>query len=378
MDGSAIVALRASLGDITDVRVQGRSDHLLIDVLGVTILAVLCGADDFVAVATFARDRKDWLSRFFEFPGGIPSHDTFQRVLGLIDPAQFSTSLVKWTAALQTTLKGQVIAIDGKTARGSGSKCKGIRALHLVSAWATTSGLCMGQVAVDEKSNEITAIPELLDLLTVKEAVVTIDAMGMQTEIVNKLREKEADYVIGLKDNQPTLAADMRALSEEGCETDFEHLTTDVDTTRENARGGIEERTIRVIEIPEESPHRTKWQDLRTLAVVLTRTERDGNENFETRMYLSSLSPKAKRMSQAIRSHWGIENTLHWSMDVTFGEDHHRFLNRNGVQNLSAIRRFAIAILRRDTKTKLGAKNKRFKAAMNPDYILDVLQSLNL
>lgn len=378
MDGSAIVALRASLGDITDVRVQGRSDHLLIDVLGVTILAVLCGADDFVAVATFAKDRKDWLSRFFELPGGIPSHDTFQRVLGLIDPAQFSTSLVKWTAALQTTLKGQVIAIDGKTARGSGSKCKGIRALHLVSAWATTSGLCMGQVAVDEKSNEITAIPELLDLLTVKEAVVTIDAMGMQTEIVNKLREKEADYVIGLKDNQPTLAADMRALVEEGCETNFADLTTDVYTTRENARGGIEERTIRVIEIPEESPHRTKWQDLRTLAVVLTRTERDGNENFETRMYLSSLSPKAKRMSQAIRSHWGIENTLHWSMDVTFGEDHHRFLNRNGVQNLSAIRRFAIAILRRDTKTKLGAKNKRFKAAMNPDYILDVLQSLNL
>src|SRR5690606_11237567 len=150
------------------------------------------------------------------------------------------TSLVEWTAALQTSLKGQVIAIDGKTARGSGSKCKGIRALHLVSAWATTSGLCMGQVAVDEKSNEITAIPELLDLLTVKGAVVTIDAMGMQTEIVKKVREKKADYVIGLKDNQPTLAADMRALVDEGCETDFEHLTTDVHTTREKARGGIE------------------------------------------------------------------------------------------------------------------------------------------
>lgn len=378
MDGSAIESLRVSLSDVTDVRVQGRSAHLLIDLLSITILAVLCGADDFVAVSTFAKDRKDWLSRFFELPSGIPSHDTFQRVLGLIDPAQFSTSLVNWTSALQTALKGQVIAIDGKTARGSGSKCKGIRALHLVSAWAMTSGLCMGQVAVEEKSNEITAIPELLDLLSIKGAVITIDAMGMQTEIVKKIREKEADWVIGLKDNQPKLAADMGTLLEDGCRTNFEQLTTDVYTTKENARGGIEERTVRVIEIPEDSPHRKKWTDLRTLAVVLKKTERDGVESFETRMYLSSLAPKAKRMSSVIRSHWGIENTLHWGMDVTFGEDHHRLLNRNGVQNLSAIRRFAIAILRRDTKTKLGAKNKRFKAAMNPDYILEVLENLAL
>jgi len=348
------------------------------DILCITILAVLCGADDFVAVATFAQNRKDWLARFFVLPGGIPSHDTFQRVLGLIDPGQFSAALVNWTSALQTALKGQVIAIDGKTARGSGSKAKGIRALHLVSAWATTSGLTLGQVAVDEKSNEITAIPELLDLLMVKGAIITIDAMGMQTAIVDKIREKEAHFVIGLKDNQPTLAADMAALLDEGCQTNFENLTTDVYTTTENARGGIEERTVRVIEIPEDSPHRAKWKDLRTLAVVLTRTVRDGLENFDTRMYLSSLEPKAKRMSKAIRSHWGIENKLHWGMDVTFGEDHHRLLDRNGVQNLSAIRRHAIAILRRDTKSKIGAKNKRFKAALNPNYILEVLESISI
>ncbi len=378
MDGSAIDSLRAALGDVTDVRVQGRSEHLLIDILCITILAVLCGADDFVAMATFATSRREWLSRFFKLPGGIPSHDTFQRVLGLIDPAQFSSSLVNWTAALQTALRGQVIAIDGKTARGSASKSKGIRALHLVSAWATTSGLSMGQVAVDEKSNEITAIPELLDLLTVKGAVVTIDAMGLQREIVRKIREKEADYVIGLKGNQPTLLRDMEALLEEGCDTNFEGLVTDVETTIETARGGIEERTVRAIEIPADSPYRAQWEALRTLVVVLTRTEREGRENFETRFSVSSLAPNAKRLSQGIGSHWGIENTLHWGMDVTFGEDHHRFLNRNGVQNLSAIRRFAIAILRRDKKTKLGAKNKRFKAAMNPDYILEVLDNLSL
>ena len=184
--------------------------------------------------------------------------------------------------------------------------------------------------------------------------------------------------MIGLKDNQPTLAADMGALLDEGCQTNFENLTTDVYTTTENAHGGIEERTVRVIEIPKDSPHRAKWKDLRTLAVVLTRTVRDGIENFDTRMDLSRLEPKAKRMSKAIRAHWGIENTLHWGMDVTFGEDHHRLLDRNGVQNLSAIRRLAIAILRRDTKSKIGAKNKRFKAALNPNYILEVLESLSI
>ncbi len=378
MDRSALESLRESVNQITDPRVPGRSDHLLVDLVGITTLAVLCGADDFVAVATFARMRHEWLKQFFELPTGIPSHDTFSRVLGLIDPKQFSASLVNWTAALQTALQGQIISIDGKTARGSVSKKKGLRALHLVSAWATEAGLTLGQVAVDEKSNEITAIPELLNLLSLKGAIITIDAMGMQKAIVETIREKEAHFLIGLKDNQPTLAADMGQLLEEGCRTDFAGLTTDVHVTTEKAHGGVEQRDVRAIEIPADSPHRKTWKDLRTLVVVLKRTERDGLEKFETRLYLSSLPPQAELLSRAVRSHWGIENSLHWTMDVTFREDHHRLLDRNGVCNLSAIRRLAVSILRRDTTSKIGAKNKRFKAAMDPNYILDVLHQIKL
>jgi predicted transposase YbfD/YdcC len=363
---------------INDPRVQGRSDHLLVDIVSISILGVLCGADDFVAVATFATTRREWLAHFFVLPAGIPSHDTFSRVLGMIDPKQFSASLVNWTAALQTALKGRIVAIDGKSARGSACKSKGLRALHLVSAWATEAGLTLGQVAVDEKSNEITAIPELLDLLSLKGAIVTLDALGMQKDIVEKIRDKRADYVIGLKDNQPMLAADMAQLLEEGCRTDFVNLTTDLHVTTEKAHGGVEQRDVRAIEIPKDSPHRQTWKDLRTLAIVLKRTERDGIETFETRLYLSSLPPQARLLSKAIRSHWGIENTLHWGMDVTFREDHHRLRDRNGVQNLSAIRRLAVSILRQDTTSKVGAKNKRFKAAMDPNYILDLFQRLKL
>lgn len=375
MDGAALKTLCDSANQISDPRVQERSDHLQIDIIGITILAVLCGADDWVAVATFATARRDWLKQFFELPFGIPSHDTFGRVMGLIDPKEFSACLVNWTSALQSVLNGRVIAIDGKTARGSASKKKGRRALHIVSAWATDAGLTLGQVAVEEKSNEITAIPELLDLLNVKGAVVTIDAMGMQKGIVEKVREKQADYVIGLKDNQPTLAADMRKLADQGSETNFADLTTDVYSTTEKAHGGVEQRDVRVIEIPHDSPHRKTWKDLRTLAIVITRSERNGSEHYDTRMYLSSLPPDARLLSHAIRSHWGIENSLHWTMDVTFREDHHRLLDRNGVQNLSAIRRLAVSILRQDKTTRLGAKNKRLKAALDPDYILNVLNA---
>jgi predicted transposase YbfD/YdcC len=378
MERSAIDQLRESVSQVSDPRVQGRSDHLLVDIVCITILGVLCGADDFVAVATFARKRREWLQQYFELPSGAPSHDTFGRVMGLIDPKQFSACLVNWTAELQTALKGRHVAIDGKTARGSVRKSKGLRAMHLVSAWAAEAGLTLGQVAVDEKSNEITAIPELLELLSLKGAIVTIDAMGMQKEIVEKINEKEADYVIGLKDNQPTLAADMRELVEEGCQTNFENLKTDVYTTAEKAHGGVEQRDIRAIEIPKDSPHRKTWKGLRTLAVVLMHIVRNGVETFETRLYLSSLAPNAKLLAKAIRGHWGIENSLHWTMDVTFNEDHHRLLDRNGVCNLSAIRRLAVSILRQDTKSKIGAKNKRFQAALDPNYLLEVLDNMKI
>ena len=191
-----------------------------------------------------------------------------------------------------------------------------MRALQLVSAWATAEGLTLGQVAVEEKSNEITAIPALLELLSLKGAVVSIDALGMQKAIVEKLREKQAEFVIGLKDNQPTLAADMSQLRNEGCRIRFPGLTTDLHSTTEKAHGGIEQRAVRVIELPKDSPHRQTWPGLRTLAVVLKRIERDNIETYETSFYLSSLPPQAELLARVIRSHWGIENSRHWTMDV--------------------------------------------------------------
>ena len=273
MDSSAFTKLGEVVGQIRDPRVTNRSDHLLVDIVGITILAVLSGADDFVAVASFAGERRDWLAGFFELLLGIPSHDTFVRVGGLLDPKAFSAALVNWTAALQTALNGRIVAIEGKTARGSASPAKGVRALHLVSAWAIEAGLTLGQVAVDAKSNEITAIPELLDIISVNGATVTIDAMGMQKAIVETIREKKADYVIGLQDNQPTLAADMHALLDEGCHTDFAGLVTDLHVTVEKARGGTEQRDVRALEIPQDSPHRQTWKDLRTLARASRRSK---------------------------------------------------------------------------------------------------------
>ena len=213
-------------------------------------------------------------------------------------------------------------------------------------------------------------------MLSLKGAVVSINAMGMQKAIVEKLHEKQADFVIGLKDNQPTQAADMRQLLGEGCRTSFLELTPDLHSTTENAHDGIEQREVRVIELPKDSTHRHTWPGLRTLAVVLKRIERENIETSETRFYLSSQPPQAELLARVIRSHWGIENSRHWTMDVTLHEVRHRLINRNGVSNLSAIRRRAVSILRQDTRTKLGAQNKRFKAVMDPDYILNVLANL--
>jgi predicted transposase YbfD/YdcC len=373
MDGGAVRTLCAEARKIPDPRVVARCDHLLVDVVAITVLAVICGADDWLSVHAFAVERQGWLKQFLKLPAGVPSHDTFGRVMGLIEPKQFTACLINWMSALQTALKGRVVAIDGKTARGSGRKQKGLRPIHIVSAWAIENGVMLGQLAVDEKSNEITAIPELLDVLAISGAIITLDAMGMQKEIVEKIRDKKAHYVIGLKDNQPKLNADMQQLAAEGFETGFANMQTDGCTTTETARGGVERRDIRVIALPEDSPHRSAWRDLNTLVIVNTQVVRNAEERCESRMYLSDLPPQARRLSGVIRQHWGIENTLHWSMDVTFREDHHRLEDRNGVQNLSAIRRMAVSILRQDKSSKVGAKTKRLKAALNPNYLLQIL-----
>jgi predicted transposase YbfD/YdcC len=373
-EGTAFVnGLRTCFAELHDPRVHGRCDHTLLDILAITLLASMCGADDWPEVEVFGRKREPWLRDFLELPNGIPSHDTFRRVFGLLERGHFAAGLFLWTQALHEATGGKVIAIDGKTARRSLSKKSGLGALHLVTAWATESGLTLGQVACAERSNEITAIPELLERLTITGCTVTIDAMGCQKEIAAQIIQQNGDYVLGLKGNQSGLERDMCQLLEKELETQAPVPAKQVHETNETGHGRVEQRMIRAIPIPADHPQRVLWDKLQTLVVVTSCRTVGERETWETRLYISSHKPHAKKLAAAIRQHWGIENTQHWSLDVTFGEDVRRQQDRNGAANLAAVRRLALSLLRQDKTNKCGLKNKRLACALDPDYLLTVL-----
>lgn len=381
MDGAAcgfVEGLKSRFADLKDPRVAASCDHLLIDILAITILAVASGADDWTDLELFGRMRQAWLKTFLALPGGIPSHDTFQRVFGLLDRKQFAACLFQWTQALHEATGGKLIAIDGKTLRRSFAKRTGKAALHLVTAWSSENGLTLGQVACEEKSNEITAIPELLKLLSLRGCTVTIDAMGCQKEIAQQIREQKGHYVLALKGNQSGLEQDMRTLFEQGIDADFAGLTYQECQTTETGHGRIEERTCHVVEIPPEHPQRRVWKDLRTLVVVTSCRTQNETETWETRLYVSSHAPKAQPLAHAIRRHWRIENSQHWVLDIAFGEDARRQQDRNGGANLAAVRRLAVSLLRQDQSIKRGAKCKRMACALDPDYLLRVIHNAKI
>jgi len=370
-----VAGLQRCFANLHDPRVQGRCDHFLIDILAIGLLAVMCGAEDWPDIEAFGNCRHEWLKTFLQLPGGIPSHDTFRRVFGLLDRKQFAACLFQWTQALHEATGGKVMAIDGKTARRSFAKKTGKAALHLVTAWASENGLTLGQVACEEKSNEITAIPELLKLLDLRGQTVTIDAMGCQKEIAAQIRGQKGHYILALKGNQGTLADDMERFYEEAVDRKFagvEHSTVD---TFDRGHGREEFRSYDAMEIPQDHPQRAVWKDLRSLVVVTSCREMDGEEHWETRQYITSHAPQAKQLAKAIRQHWGIENTQHWSLDVTFGEDTRRQQDRHGAANLAAVRRLALSLLRQEKTNKRGVKNKRLACALDPKYLLTVLNN---
>jgi len=378
MDGAArkfVETVTTCFAELKDPRVQASCDHRLLDILAITILGVTCGADDWTDLETFGRLRHDWLKTFLDLPGGIPSHDTFRRVLGLLDRKQFAACLFQWTQAIHEATGGKLLAIDGKALRRSFAKRSGKAMLHLVTAWASESGLTLGQVACQEKSNEITAIPELLELLSLQGSTVTIDAMGCQREIAAQIRQQKGHYVLALKGNQSGLAEDMQQLFEQGIETEFEGMQHDVESTRETGHGRTDERTCHVIEVPRDHPQRRAWKDLRTLVVVNSRRVVGDCETWESRLYVSSHPPRAKRLAHAVRRHWGIENGQHWVLDVTFGEDARRQQDRNGGANLAAVRRLAVSLLRQERTLQRGAKCKRMACALDPNYLLRVFHN---
>jgi predicted transposase YbfD/YdcC len=373
---------------LTDPRTARGREHRLIDILTITLCAVICGADDWVAVATYGGAKEAWLRTFLALPNGIPSHDTFGRVFRLLDPDELRRCFLGWVQAVvgASTVGGepgglgeQVVAVDGKTLRRSHDRGAGKGPLHLVSAWAVESGLVVGQVATAAKSNEITAIPALLKLLALEGATVTIDAMGCQTAIASQIVEQGADYVLALKDNHEHLHSRVRSAfldADAAVGTTLPLADLEAHTTVEKAHGRIERRRCRAIGDPAYlafiDPDRA-WKNLKSV-VRIESTRRIGDAvSIEARHYLSSLPADAPRLSQVIRSHWGIENRLHWVLDLAFHEDSSRVRADHAPENLAIIRHLALNLLRRDPTRRIGLKNSRFKAALSDAYLRSIL-----
>ncbi len=369
-----VEGVRQCFHDLPDPRVVNRCRHRLLDILAIAILAVLSGADDWTDMEVFAETCADWLAEFLELPGGIPSHDTFRHVFGLFERKQFAVCLLRWTQALAEATGGKLLAIDGKTLRRSHRKRADLAALHLVTAWSSENGLTLAQVAVEDKSNEITAIPELLKLLNLKDCTVTIDAMGCQQEIVEEIRDAQAHYVLAVKDNQPHLREDLSEHFDRVLEAEETLPIQQHHATAEVGHGRQERRFYYSTPVPEMLRHRDAWRDLTSVGCVVTATQRDGKEVCEVRYYISDQKPHAKRLAQAVRGHWSIENSQHWVLDVAFREDDRRQQDRHGAANLATIRRLAVSLLRQDKTITNGAKAKRMKAALDPNYLLRVLK----
>ena len=370
---SKLPAIKHYFRSLKDPRRRHRRLHRLLDMIVVAICAVLCGADDWQEVVTFGQGRLAWLKRFLALPNGIPSHDTFERVFARLDPQAFQACFRTWTAALCARLEMPHIAIDGKTLRHSGAGSLG--PLHVVSAWATANHLALGQEAIEEKSNEITAIPRLLELLALEGALVTIDAIGCQKDIASQVVAQGGDYVLAVKDNQPTLHADIQQvfddlLSEQ--ETALEHRALE---THERDHGRTESRCYHVVSLPADFAERhAAWEGLRSLGLVLSARQVGQQEpTYEARFFISSLKPGVRRFAQAVRQHWGIENSLHWHMDITFGEDGSRIRQRRGAENFALLRRLTVGLLKRHPAKKSIAC-KRLAAALDTGFLEEILQ----
>jgi predicted transposase YbfD/YdcC len=345
----------------------------LVNIVTIAICAVICGADDFVSIAEYGRRKKAWLSRFLDMNAGVPSHDRFNAVFAALKPAEFEKCLLNWIAALHDITGGRIVAIDGKTLRRSFDAASSKSAIHMVSAWATANQVSLGQVVVDEKSNEITAIPKLLKMLELSGSLVTIDAMGCQTEIARAIVDGGADYVLAVKENQPTLHAGIVDFFADHIEDDFARVKVSRHATSEKGHGRKEKRSYYVCPVPEDLPGAERWANLTMIGVAISDTMRGDEECSETRFYILSKKLSGRRFAEAVRGHWSIENQLHWQLDVTFQEDLSRIRKGHADANFSLLRRTALSMLKNNRTAKVGVKNKRLTAAWDDDYLLEVL-----
>ena len=367
------LSLAHHFADLTDPRIDRSRLHELLDIVAIAICAVVAGADSWDDIEDFGNAKIDWLGTFLELPNGIPWHDTFRRLLERLDPAEFQKGFLGWIEALHEATERQVIAIDGKALRRSLDRANGQSALHLVHAWATANHLLLGQVAVDEKPNEITAIPVLLKMLSISGAIVTIDAMGCQKEIARTIRGREADYILALKANHERLFEQVVAFWDRACARLMKGPDIGYDRQWSEGHGRTEARRCWATSDLDWLEGREEWKDLKS--VVFIESERFIGESLsvETRYYLSSLPNDAKLLNAAVRSHWGVENSLHWVLDVTFDEDRSRIKKENAPENFGLLRRLALCLLKKETTSKRSIKGKRLQAGWDDGYLLRVL-----
>lgn len=350
--------------------------HPLINFIVIAICAVICGADDFVAIADFGVAKRRFFRKILDLSAGIPSHDRFNAVFSMLSPAEFERCLLSWIQALQEATGGQVIAIDGKTLRGSFDKASGKSAIHMISAWSSANSISLGQLVVDAKSNEITAIPKLLEMLHLKGSTVTIDAIGCQTEIARTIVDAGGHYVLNVKGNQGTLRNGIETFFAEYLDGQQPPVPVQQRHSTSKGHGRMESRWHYVSSVPRDLPDRDRWPGLKAIGMVISNVERDGKTCVDVRYYIMSRKMSVKKFATIVKGHWAIENELHWQLDVTFREDHSRIRKGNADANASILRRIALMLLKNEKTAKLGVKNKRLSAGWNEDYLFKVLVSL--
>lgn len=362
---------------LPDPRSTHTCEHPLIDIICVAICAVICGADSWVGVETFGKAKRQWLEQYLALPNGIPSHDTFGRVFAALDAEQFQQHFLHWVKTVWPAELGEVISIDGKTLRGSHDTTIGKDAIHMVSAWANDSRLVLAQRVVDTKSNEITAIPALLKLLDLHGCTVTIDAMGCQSEIANQIVKQKGEYVLAVKDNHETLHADIIDTFTYVAADSWQGVGHDHTRTIEAGHGRIEVRDYWLITEAEYLHYinpNGKWHKVGGIGMVVRERVEDNVTSVQTSYYLLSGTPTATSFAQAVRGHWGIENQVHWVLDVTFCEDASRIRSGDGAENFTVLRHIALNLLRHEP-SKGSINTKRFRAALDTDYLLKVLKA---
>lgn len=366
---------------IKDPRVQGKTRHLLIDILIIAVCAVIGGAEGWEDIETFAKSKEKWFRQFLKLPNGIPAHDTISRVLQRVDPDEFRKVFVKWVKSVREKIGKEVIAIDGKTSRRTQDRRNGHSPLHTVSAWAKSNRLVLAQMKVDEKSNEIKAIPEILKLLEIKNCIVTLDAMGTQKNIARKIIVREADYVLALKNNQKGLYEDVSLYFQEAIKNNFKEEPHEYYETVEKGHGRLEKRQYWLVTEIDWLKLNHDWHGLESIGMVRSQREIDGNLTEECRYYITSLTKDVKEFAEAVRSHWSVENSLHWVLDVVFREDESRIRKGNGAENMTMLRHLAINLLKQSEEKltkkykKMSMRKKRLRCGWDSQFLADALFS---